>query len=182
LLDPLGMKDTTFWPNKEQIARLAKSYEASPSGGPMTEVSLKQVAYPLNDTKHRFPIPAGGLFSTADDCLAFMQMLANHGVYHGTQILTEASFNKMTSVQNKGLGHTQYGLGINARNGNIDHSGHHKTFMGAHMKTGTVLIFMTQVDGKPQIEVDGKVRGIDSLWSDLLNLGDKMNAAVSAKP
>ena len=27
LFGPLGMKDTTFWPNAEQIARLAKSYK-----------------------------------------------------------------------------------------------------------------------------------------------------------
>ena len=26
LLDPLGMKDTTFWPNDEQVARLASTY------------------------------------------------------------------------------------------------------------------------------------------------------------
>ncbi len=26
LFDPLGMKDTTFWPNEEQTRRIAKSY------------------------------------------------------------------------------------------------------------------------------------------------------------
>ena len=28
LFEPLGMKDTTFWPSKEQIARLPKSYKS----------------------------------------------------------------------------------------------------------------------------------------------------------
>ena len=27
LFEPLGMKDTTFWPNEEQLKRLAKSYK-----------------------------------------------------------------------------------------------------------------------------------------------------------
>src|SRR5579859_5947646 len=29
LFTPLGMKDTTFWPNKKQLARLAKSYKSN---------------------------------------------------------------------------------------------------------------------------------------------------------
>ena len=30
LFDPLGMKDTTFWPNAEQLSRLAEAYKADP--------------------------------------------------------------------------------------------------------------------------------------------------------
>jgi len=33
LLAPLGMRDTTFWPNDEQVSRLAESYSADPVDG-----------------------------------------------------------------------------------------------------------------------------------------------------
>ena len=170
IFDPLGMKDTTFWPNQEQIARLAKSYK--PDGGLLTEVPLTQVGSPLDDRKHRFPIPAGGLFSTADDCLGFMQMMVNHGVYHGKRLVSEASVHEMTILQNKGLGKTQGGLGWRVRNGDFDHSGHHKTFMGEHTKTGTILVFMTQIDGK--------IPDFDKDMGDLETAGDKLIAASTA--
>ena len=32
LFDPLGMKDTTFWPDDEQVARLAKLYAGGNAG------------------------------------------------------------------------------------------------------------------------------------------------------
>jgi CubicO group peptidase (beta-lactamase class C family) len=148
----------------------------------MIEVPLTMVAYPYDDRKHRYPVPGAGLFSTADDCLAFIQVWANRGVYHGTRILSEASFHEMTSLRNKGLGRAQYGFGIDVGKGNISHSGHHKTFIGAHMKTGTVLVLMTQVDGKPELPVDGKVETIDRLWDELLDLGDRMNTAATTRP
>ena len=31
LFQPLGMKDTTFWPSEEQVARIAKSYKPGPA-------------------------------------------------------------------------------------------------------------------------------------------------------
>ena len=48
LLDPLGMKDTTFWPTAEQVARLAKSYQPDPKGEGLREIPIGQLRYPLD--------------------------------------------------------------------------------------------------------------------------------------
>ena len=45
----------------------------------LEEATLTQLSYPLNDPKRR-SMPAGGLFSTASDCVKFCQMILNGGV------------------------------------------------------------------------------------------------------
>ena len=67
LFQPLGMKDTTFWPNAEQIGRIAKSYRGNKDKSDIEETKVGQLLYPLDDRVHREPMPAGGLFSTAAD-------------------------------------------------------------------------------------------------------------------
>src|SRR6266404_4907154 len=64
LFDPLGMTDTTFWPNEEQVARLAKGYKPNKEKTGLEETTIGQLKYPLSD-RDRQPMPAGGLFSTA---------------------------------------------------------------------------------------------------------------------
>jgi CubicO group peptidase (beta-lactamase class C family) len=59
LFKPLGMTDTTFWPDAEQMRRLAKSYAAGKNR--LREVPLNSLIYPLDDRK-RQPVPAAGLF------------------------------------------------------------------------------------------------------------------------
>ena len=87
LFDPLGMKDTTFWPNEEQISRLAKSYRPDSTKKNLVEFPLSQLLSPLNDKNRRFPMPAGGLFSTARDTATFCQMLLNEGELNGQRYL-----------------------------------------------------------------------------------------------
>jgi CubicO group peptidase (beta-lactamase class C family) len=78
LFKPLGMNDTTFWPNQEQQARLAKSYKPNAAKDGLEELPVGQLLYPL-DSRERFPMPAGGLFSTANDLSLFYRMMANGG-------------------------------------------------------------------------------------------------------
>src|SRR6516162_2460961 len=66
LFAPLGMKDTTFWPNEEHLKRLAKSYKPNADKSDLEETKITQLKYPLGD-RARQPVPAGGLFSTAAD-------------------------------------------------------------------------------------------------------------------
>ncbi len=60
LFQPLGMKDTTFWPSKRQAARIAKSYKAGADNQGLEETAISQLYYPLTDRTQRFPMPAGG--------------------------------------------------------------------------------------------------------------------------
>src|SRR6185295_6225753 len=59
LFDPLGMKDTTFWPNEEQVGRLAKSYKPNAAKDGLEETTVGQLTYPLTD-RRRQSMPAGG--------------------------------------------------------------------------------------------------------------------------
>ena len=116
LFDPLGMKDTTFWPTEEQVKRLAKSYKPGKDNKGLEELQITYLHYPLTDPK-RQPMPAGGLFSTAADVAAFCQMLLNGGTHAGKRVLSEDAVRQMTSTQtgdllNKGKGENGYGLGL----------------------------------------------------------------------
>ena len=42
LFDPLGMKDTTFWPNAEQIGRLAQTHKLDPQTKSLVGVTVKR--------------------------------------------------------------------------------------------------------------------------------------------
>jgi len=61
ILDPLGMTDTTFYPTKDQIARLALSYNYNSTTNALEALNIGQLKYPLDDPA-RQPMPAGGLF------------------------------------------------------------------------------------------------------------------------
>ena len=58
LLDPLGLADTTFWPNEEQVTRLAKAYRPDAENTGLVETTIGQLTYPLPDHR-RQPLPAG---------------------------------------------------------------------------------------------------------------------------
>ncbi len=78
LFKPLGMRDTTFRPTPAQIARVAKSYKGSKDRSDIEETPVAQLTYPLDDPL-RQPMPAGGLFSTAEDVARFGQMVLRGG-------------------------------------------------------------------------------------------------------
>ena len=55
LFDPLGMKDTTFWPNAEQLTRLAETYKLDPKTRDLLKVPISQLTYPLYGPSASFP-------------------------------------------------------------------------------------------------------------------------------
>ncbi|QDT90373.1 serine hydrolase domain-containing protein [Gimesia algae] len=149
LFDPLGMKDTTFWPNAAQVARLAKSYRPDASKTDLAEFPLNQLTYPLTDTAHRFPMPAGGLFSTAQDTAIFCQMLLNGGEFKGKHYLSEAAFKELTTRQTPETVKQSYGLGLAVGPDWFGHGGAHATNMEIRPEDGIVTIWMVQHGGFP---------------------------------
>lgn len=147
LFTPLGMKDTTFWPTAEQLHRLAKTYKADERTKDLIELSINQLTYPLDDRQHRYPMPAGGLFSTAEDVLKFCQMILHGGTLNGKQYITAKSLHEMTSRQNGSLGGKEYGLGWTLSKDSIGHGGAFKNGMEIWIPEGRILIFMVQQDG-----------------------------------
>lgn len=148
LFFPLGMKDTTFWPNDEQLSRLAETYKVDPTTNALVRVPINQLTYPLNDRRRRFPMPAGGLFSTAVDVATFCQMILNGGTLNGRQYISPASLRAMTSVQNGGMEKHDYGFGWGISKTGFGHGGAFNNAMEIDTATGRILIFMVQQDGK----------------------------------
>lgn len=87
---PLGMTDTTFYLEAEQVERLAKSYQRT-SEGELVEAPIWLLLDKSPTDRDRFPAANGGLFSTIADYGRFCRMLLNGGQLDGVRVLTEQS-------------------------------------------------------------------------------------------
>ena len=97
IFEPLDMKDTAFHVPAEKIDRLATSYATGPDSGDLhvyDEAVGGQWSRPP-----AFPSGGGGLVSTADDYLAFGEMLLHRGRHAGTRLLSRLSVEAMTTDQ-----------------------------------------------------------------------------------
>ena len=164
IFNPLGMKDTTFWPSSGQLARVAKSYRPGPGNAGLVEVEIEQLTYPL-DSRKRHPYPAGGLFSTAEDLGTFCRMILNQGMVNGKRLVSEAAIREMTSTQtgdllNGGKGEHGYGLGWSTSrkskgpdgpviSGSCGHGGAYSTNMSIDPEKKLVTVWMVQHAGFP---------------------------------
>lgn len=142
LLRPLGMKDTTFRPNSEQIARLAKSYKPTADKKGIEETTINRLRYPLTD-RSRQPVPGNGLFSTAADLSIFYRMIAGGGVFGGRRYLSGQAVKEMTSKQTGDLPNS-YGLGFSVEKGVIGHGGSYNTHSNFDPGRRLITIFLTQ--------------------------------------
>jgi CubicO group peptidase (beta-lactamase class C family) len=143
LFKPLGMKDTTFWPNSKQVRRLAKSYQANAAKTGLEETPITQLRYPLTD-RTRQPMPAGGLFSTAADVARFCQMMLNRGELDGKRYLSEAAVSQMTTRQTPDTVKEKYGLGLSIGDGEFGHGGAYATNMTVDTQHRLVFVWMVQ--------------------------------------
>jgi len=149
LFDPLGMKDTTFWPNEAQSLRVAKSYRPDASKTNLAEFPISQLIYPLSDRVHRFPMPAGGLFSTAIDTSLFCRMLLNNGELDGKRYLSENAMRELSKRQTPPAIKESYGLGFSVSPDSYGHGGAQATNMEIRSGKGLVLVWMVQHGGFP---------------------------------
>ena len=154
LFGPLGMKDTKFWPSDEQVARLAKSYKPGMGNKGLAETTITQVYYPLTDRAERYPMPAGGLFSTAADLARFYQMVLNGGELHGRRYLSQAAVTQKTTRQTPENLQQSYGFGFQTGGNQIGHGGAYSTNSHIEKDRGLILVWLVQHAGFPG---DGKL-------------------------
>ena len=112
LFGPLGMNETTFYPDEAQLARLATTYSNKDKAG-LIAAPIIPMTQPLLNGPARYPCPAGGLFSTAYDISLFARMMLAGGTYNGKRIVSETAVRQMSSTTaSLGTGNEQgYGLG-----------------------------------------------------------------------
>ena len=149
LFTPLGMKDTTFWPNEAQLTRLAKPYRPNADKSGLEETTIGQLRYPLSD-RTRQPMPGGGLFSTASDMGRFCQMVLNKGTLDGKRILSEAAVATMTSKQTADSLKDGYGVGWSTGGDSFGHGGALSTNHNIDTKRGLITVFLVQHAGFPK--------------------------------
>jgi len=107
IFERLSMKDSFFFAPEDKKDRIAHVYMTQ--GGtrkPMGDLIYRKAA--------KYPMPEGGLYSTAQDLANFYQMMLDGGVFQGRRLLSKASVETMTSLHTGDLkawnGPTGFGL------------------------------------------------------------------------
>ena len=107
IFEPLGMKDTAFYPTDDRMARVMTLYERKND-------ALARIDTPLWLATKTLFSGGGGLWSTAEDYMQFAQMLVNSGQLNGKRLLGPRTIDLMASnhvgdlfaaiPRNKGMG------------------------------------------------------------------------------
>jgi CubicO group peptidase (beta-lactamase class C family) len=115
LLDPLGMKDTTWWVAPNQTYRMAEALNSDPLKADMLK-SYRQSYNPLGKSYFK---GGAGMVSTASDYLRYAQMMVNGGELDGKRYLSRKTVELMLSNHIVGMGGTPlattgpgYGFGL----------------------------------------------------------------------
>ena len=106
VLDPLGMKSTSFWPTDKQLQNKIELYLTKENGPAEWREEMEWQQRPYNDS-HVFPSAGAGLWTTASDQLKFYKMLMNLGLgENGVRILKEETVKNLLalSTRPKGMG------------------------------------------------------------------------------
>ena len=114
VLDPLGMKDTWFWPTDKQIKNKIELYEYKENAPAVWVEEMAWEQRPYNDD-HVFASAGAGLWTTANDQLKFYKMLMNLGLgENGVRILKEETVKNLLAVSTRPAELGGYSLGLTA--------------------------------------------------------------------
>ena len=119
ICEPLEMKDTTFFLSDEQKKCLVHVYKREKETLKDVTGTKDDMFGMLHQDKMRFEEGSGGLFSTIVDYEHLVEMLCNHGSFHGKQILKPETVKLMhTEAAEQHLEPdpgTVWGLGVKIR-------------------------------------------------------------------
>ena len=114
VLDPIGMKDTWFWPTDKQIENKIELYEYQENAPAVWVEEMAWEQRPYNDD-HVFASAGAGLWTTANDQLKFYKMLMNLGLGdNGVRILKEETVKNLLAVSTRPAELGGYSLGLTA--------------------------------------------------------------------
>ena len=116
VLDPLGMKDTTFNPTDEQLKNSISMYKIHKDKAPEFTLFNNWMPLPHNGPTV-FPSAGAGLWTTANDQVKFYRMLMNLGVGdNGVRILKEETVKNLLATSTRPAKLGKYSLGLWATN------------------------------------------------------------------
>jgi CubicO group peptidase (beta-lactamase class C family) len=179
IFEPLGMKDTYFYPPENKLERLATAYTYYSGKGlnrfpdaPITEGSFVYSAdYPYHGAKRLFS-GGGGLTSTAGDYARFCQMMLDGGKVGNTYLLSRKSVELMTHDQLGKISSDQgFGLGFGVEGvkaplsevgspGEYEWGGFFYTAFTIDPKEQMIVIFMAQLHPTGDLTLDRQVNAL----------------------
>src|SRR5208283_1651127 len=175
LFQPLGMKDTGFFPPEDRVARLATAYAYDDQGlHPILDNQVMNgggfqftADYPYRGP-HTYFSGGGGLTATAEDYYRFCQMMLNGGELNGVRIISRKSVELMSTnhVVDKPDG-GNYGLGFGTTStpqqltelgsvGTFASGGFYYTTFVIDPKEDLIAIFMGQLHPTGGLRLDSK--------------------------
>lgn len=149
VLDPLGMKDTTFWPTDEMLARSILLYDVKPG-----KVAKFRAFSPWMPLPHNgptvYPSAGAGLWTTANDQLKFYKMLMNLGIGdNGVRIMKEETVKNLLAASSRPAKLGKYSLGLNVDGkGGFGHGGAWGTRCTVNWKNKQLQLKVVQIIGK----------------------------------
>ncbi len=178
IFEPLGMKDTYFYPPDSKLERLATAYTYYDEKGlnrfpdtPITEGAFTYSAdYPMRGPKKLFSGGAG-LVSTAADYARFCQMMLDGGKVGNTRLLSRKSVELMTGDQLGKISSGEdfgFGLGFGVNGvkaplselgsaGEYNWGGFFYTAFSIDPKEQMIVIFMGQLHPTGDLTLDRQV-------------------------
>ncbi len=176
IFEPVGMKDTYFFPPDNKAARVATAYTYYPDKGlnrfpdtPIREGSFVYSAdYPTHGPKKLFSGGAG-LVSTAMDYARFCQMMLDEGKVGSTRLLSRKTVELMTHDQlGKISSEDGFGLGFGIDGikaplselgspGEYNWGGFFYTGFSIDPKEQMIVIFMAQLHPTGDLKLDRQV-------------------------
>jgi len=176
IFEPLGMKDSYFFPPDNKIGRLATAYTYYPDKGlnrfpdtPIREGNFVYSAdYPSRGPKKLFSGGAG-LVSTAMDYARFCQMMLDDGKVGNNRLLSRKSVEIMTHDQLGKIAPDQaFGLGFGIEGvktplkemgspGEYDWGGFFYTAFSIDPKEQMIVVFMAQLHPAGGLTLDRQV-------------------------
>jgi CubicO group peptidase (beta-lactamase class C family) len=155
VLKPLGMTSSTFWPTKEQQAKMIKTYDVK--GGRQAKWILHDPSMqrPYGDDRV-FASAGAGLWTTANDQLKFYKMLMNLGVGdNGVRILKEETVKSILAVSTRPTRMGGYSLGLTAPVTDSDtawfgHGGAWGTTCSVNWHKKQLKLWVVQLRGGPR--------------------------------
>ena len=150
VLDPLGMKHTTFRPTDRQLRKKIELYAVKSGEKAVWVEESPSMQRPYN-RYYIFPSAGAGLWTTAEDQIKFYKMLMNLGMGdNGVRILKEETVKNLLAVSTRPAGMGGYSLGLTApvvdsEKGWFGHGGAFGTNCSVNWHTKELKMFVVQI-------------------------------------
>ena len=150
VLDPLGMKHTTFRPTDRQLRKKIELYAVKSGEKAVWVEESPSMQRPYN-RYYIFPSAGAGLWTTAEDQIKFYKMLMNLGMGdNGVRILKEETVKNLLAVSTRPADMGGYSLGLTApvvdsENGWFGHGGAFGTNCSVNWHTKELKMFVVQI-------------------------------------